>query len=139
MYSPPLPHPHPHLPQEIEATTFDEDGEAVTPTGLGLPPQTGAGDSGSNGSDGEGSQHSPPGSVGSSEHSLTSPNTPVHSSLPSLGSPASVASPSTPGEQGDWGGGYRAPPYSRGNPRAPVGSDPRDSNNPLSISSLTSR
>jgi len=119
--------------QEIEATTFDEDGEAITPTGLNLPGQMPGGGS-SNGSDGEG-DNSPAGSVESSDHSVTSPATPgvagsLHGSLPSLGSPASIASPSTPGE--DW---YSRRPQHR----PPVGTDPRDSNNPLSISSLTSR
>jgi len=111
--------------QEIEATTFDEDGEAIPPLGLSSGPlELGS----SNGSDGEGGSPAP--SLGSSEEqSVTSPPTPS-ASLPSVGSPASVASPATPGAPDDW---YRRPH------RPPVGGDPRDSNNPLSISSLTSR
>ena len=86
--------------QEIEATTFDEEGEAITPLGSGaLLPASGVTNScSSHGSDGEGgSPASQGGSIESSEHSITSPATPGGGmSLPSLGSPASIASPSTP-------------------------------------------
>jgi len=119
--------------QEIEATTFDEEGEAITPgmTGTGLGPGVSTSCS-SHGSDGEGgSPASQGGSVESSEHSVRSPATPGPPSLASLGSPASLASPATPGTE-DWYR-YRPPPHHR-----PVGTDPRDSKNPLSISSLTS-
>jgi len=127
--------------QEIEATTFDEEGEAITPLGSGaLLPTSGVTNScSSHGSDGEGgSPASQGGSIESSEHSLTSPATPGGGmSIASLGSPASIASPSTPGGSEDWfrtSVGYRPPvPNHR-----PVGTDPRDSKNPLSISSLTS-
>jgi len=127
--------------QEIEATTFDEEGEAITPLDSGaLLPTSGVTNScSSHGSDGEGgSPASQGGSIESSEHSLTSPATPGGGlSIPSLGSPASIASPSTPGGSEDWfrtSVGYRPPvPNHR-----PVGTDPRDSKNPLSISSLTS-
>jgi len=127
--------------QEIEATTFDEEGEAITPLGSGaLLPASGVTNScSSHGSDGEGgSPASQGGSIEFSEHSLTSPATPGGGmSIPSLGSPASIASPSTPGGSEDWfrtSVGYR-PPVSN---HRPVGTDPRDSKNPLSISSLTS-
>jgi len=127
--------------QEIEATTFDEEGEAITPLGsAALLPTSGVTNScSSHGSDGEGgSPASQVGSIESSEHSLTSPATPGGGmSIASLGSPASIASPSTPGGSEDWfrpSVGYRPPvPNHR-----PVGTDPRDSKNPLSISSLTS-
>lgn len=126
--------------QEIEATTFDEEGEAIPP--LNTPaPRTGPGltshSCSSNGSDGDDSQGGSPASQESvSEHSVTSPATPGGGplSIPSLGSPASIASPSTPGGSEDWFRGqvgYRPS-------RPPVGTDPRDSKNPLSISSLTS-
>ena len=126
--------------QEIEATTFDEEGEAITPLGSGaLLPTSGVANScSSHGSDGEGgSPASQGGSIESSEHSLTSPATPGGGmSVASLGSPASIASPLTPGGSEDWfrtSVGYRPPvPNHR-----PVGTDPRDSKNPLSISSLT--
>lgn len=180
--------------QEIEATQFDEEGEAIPPldtpggsgsgggsAGAGHPHlhrtststssatvgssngggMTGNGgslsSSNSHGSDGEGgygcggsSPSSQPGSVESSEtsSSIRSPATPSGSgacsgylSLPSVGSPAgsSIASPATPGTAAaaeDWfrsGAGFRPPlPNHR-----PVGTDPRDSKNPLSISSLT--
>lgn len=127
--------------QEIEATTFDEEGEAITPLGSGaLLPASGVTNScSSHGSDGEGgSPASQGGSIESSEHSLTSPATPGGGmSIPSLGSPASIASPSTPGGSEDWfrtSVGYRPPVANH----RPVGTDPRDSKNPLSISSLTS-
>lgn len=134
--------------QEIEATTFDEEGEAIPPlnapahgTQHGNPgSRTGPGltshSCSSNGSDGDDSGGSPASQESASEHSLTSPATPGGGplSVPSLGSPASIASPSTPGGAEDWfrgNVGYRPA-------RPPVGTDPRDSKNPLSISSLTS-
>jgi len=127
--------------QEIEATTFDEEGEAIPP--LHAPETRAAGvlpshSCSSNGSEGDAddSGGSPASQESASEHSLTSPATPGGGplSIPSLGSPASIASPSTPGGSEDWfrgSVGYRPP-------RPPVGTDPRDSKNPLSISSLTS-
>lgn len=150
--------------QEIEATRFDEEGECIPmlqrnggdnggsrASGSNkhhqqLPNSTntaGSFTSSSNRSDEGGS----PASQGESSNagSLWSPATPGGLSLPSLGSPASIASPSTPG--GGCGGGshtfddsYRHPGSSQRPPvhRPPVGSDPRDSKNPLSISSLTS-
>jgi len=148
--------------QEIEATQFDEEGEAIPPlhrppttsvgggsNGVG-PPGGGTGScSSGHGSDGEGG--SPAGSCESTSEtqSLRSPLTPSMS-IPSLGSPAcSIASPGTPGGPADdWfraqyrgeaafgGGGFRPPPAHMNRP--PVGTDPRDSKNPLSISSLTS-
>lgn len=138
--------------QEIEATTFDEEGEAIPPLN-GRPPGVGGSGvpsagtapgscSSSHGSDGEaGSPASHIGSVeSSSETSIRSPPTPgggiYSASIPSVGSPASIASPATPGGSEDWfrsGAGFRPPaPNHR-----PVGTDPRDSKNPLSISSLT--
>jgi transcription factor 7-like 2 len=135
--------------QEIEATTFDEEGEALGPlAGQVLVPQANlnglnghqgsAGSGSSINSDGEaGSPASVGGSVESSEHSVTSPATPGGGlSLPSLGSPSSIASPSTPGgsHDSDW---FRNPVF-RPPTHRPVGNDPRDSKNPLSISQLTS-
>ena len=130
--------------QEIEATTFDEEGEAVPPLssvpGPGPGSRAGPGlashSCSSHGSDGDDSTGGSPASQETaSEHSLTSPATPGGPlSIPSLGSPASIASPSTPGGADDWfrgAVGYRPA-------RPPVGTDPRDSKNPLSISSLTS-
>lgn len=133
--------------QEIEATTFDEEGEAVPPLNSGLnsargpgsrtgPGLTASHSCSSHGSDGDDSTAGSPASQETaSEHSLTSPATPGGPlSIPSLGSPASIASPSTPGGSEDWfrgAVGYRPA-------RPPVGTDPRDSKNPLSISSLTS-
>ena len=133
--------------QEIEATTFDEEGEAVPPLNSGLNSARGPGSRtgpgltvsnscSSHGSDGDDSTAGSPASQETaSEHSLTSPATPGGPlSIPSLGSPASIASPSTPGGAEDWfrgAVGYRPA-------RPPVGTDPRDSKNPLSISSLTS-
>jgi len=126
--------------QEIEATTFDEDGEAITPTGLPPTQPNITNSCSSNGSDGEGgSPASQGGSVDSDSASIKSPATPSGGplSVPSLGSPAgSIASPLTPGGgcNEDWfrgSGGYRPPNH------RPVGTDPRDSKNPLSISSLT--
>ncbi|XP_023349272.1 protein pangolin, isoforms A/H/I/S isoform X2 [Eurytemora carolleeae] len=126
--------------QEIEATQFDEDGEAIPPLNARPPASTAASNScSSNGSDGEGgSPASQVGSIESSEHSIRSPATPGGGlSIPSIGSPASIASPATPGTAEDWfrhNAGFRPPaPNHR-----PVGTDPRDSKNPLSISSLTS-
>jgi len=132
--------------QEIEATQFDEEGEAIPPLNprtAGPPPVSSApGSCSSHGSDGEGG--SPASHIGSvessSETSIRSPPTPgggIYSqSIPSVGSPASIASPATPGTAEDWfrsGAGFRPPaPNHR-----PVGTDPRDSKNPLSISSLT--
>ena len=102
-------------------------------------------------------------SLGStSEQSLTSPA--GFSSLNSLGSPASIASPSTPSQfeaavsQADLFrpsiyGAFKPPPGPAASTatssapayqpqpmfhRPPVGTDPRDSKNPLSISQLTS-
>jgi len=125
---------------EIEATTFDEEGEAITPTGLSAASHGSSvvtNSCSSNGSDGEGgSPASQGGSVESDGASLTSPATPGGGplSVPSLGSPAgSIASPSTPGTTEDWFRGYHRPASSR----PPVGTDPRDSKNPLSISSMT--
>ena len=125
--------------QEIEATQFDEDGEAIPPLNARPPASTAASNScSSNGSDGEGgSPASQVGSIESSEHSIRSPATPGGGlSIPSIGSPASIASPATPGTAEDWfrhNAGFRPPaPNHR-----PVGTDPRDSKNPLSISSLT--
>ena len=127
--------------QEIEATTFDDEGEAIPP--LNAPPRgpnihNSCSSNGSEADDNSHSGGSPASqeSLGASEHSLTSPATPGGGplSIPSLGSPASIASPSTPGGSEDWfrgSVGYRPP-------RPPVGTDPRDSKNPLSISSLTS-
>ena len=138
--------------QEIEATTFDEEGEAIPPLnapgrghgGPGPAPVMASHSCSSNGSDVEDSGGSPGSQESASEHSLTSPATPSGGpltpgggplSIPSLGSPASIASPLTPGgSEQDWfrgNVGYRPP-------RPPVGTDPRDSKNPLSISSLTS-
>ena len=128
--------------QEIEATTFDDEGEAIPP--LNAPPRgpnihNSCSSNGSEADDASHSGGSPASqeSLGASEHSLTSPATPGGGplSIPSLGSPASLASPSTPGGSEDWfrtsSGGYRPA-------RPPVGTDPRDAKNPLSISSLTS-
>ncbi|XP_040582396.1 uncharacterized protein [Lepeophtheirus salmonis] len=111
----------------------------------------------------DGTSH--PGSLESpSEPSLTSPA--GFSSLPSLGSPASIASPLTPGggAESDWlrfsngPGAFKppsmTPPFAAAaamqhhlaavaavagsmQQRPPVGTDPRDSKNPLSISQLT--
>ena len=129
--------------QEIEATTFDEEGEAVPPLHPGVSggatragPGLASHSCSSHGSDGEDSAGGSPASQETaSEHSLTSPATPGGPlSIPSLGSPASIASPSTPGGAEDWfrgAVGYRQA-------RPPVGTDPRDAKNPLSISSLTS-
>ena len=130
--------------QEIEATTFDEEGEAIPPlssvgSGVSSTPgqRTGPGltshSCSSHGSDADDSGGGSP----ASQESVSSPATPGGGplSIPSLGSPASVASPSTPGgSETDWfrgNVGYRPS-------RPPVGTDPRDSKNPLSISSLTS-
>ena len=126
--------------QEIEATTFDDEGEAIPP--LNAPPRgpnihNSCSSNGSEADDNSHSGGSPASqeSLGASEHSLTSPATPGGPlSIPSLGSPASIASPSTPGGAEDWfrgAVGYRQA-------RPPVGTDPRDAKNPLSISSLTS-
>eukprot|EP00095_Tigriopus_kingsejongensis_P004325 snap_masked-scaffold228_size248166-processed-gene-1.8 protein:Tk04325 transcript:snap_masked-scaffold228_size248166-processed-gene-1.8-mRNA-1 annotation:"---NA---" len=101
----------------------------------------------------------------SSEQSLTSPA--GFHSLPSIGSPggSSIASPSTPSSSSlvantldnpmasflasDWftrasavaaagGGAFRPPSYFNHLPaRPPVGTDPKDSNHPLSVTQLT--
>eukprot|EP00092_Neocalanus_flemingeri_P024687 GFUD01026776.1.p1 GENE.GFUD01026776.1~~GFUD01026776.1.p1 ORF type:complete len:522 (+),score=90.30 GFUD01026776.1:225-1790(+) len=120
--------------QEIEATTFNDDGEATTP--LGNETTSGVRNScSSDGSVGEGSPAS--GSVEYNEHSLTSPGGELYT-IPIMGSPAasSVASHFSPEGSRDQfraSEGYKCPtPDYR-----PVGSDPRDSKNPLSISSMT--
>ncbi len=150
--------------QEIDATQFDEDGEPIPPlhgghhhhhhssssaaagSAGGHHPSSAVGGSCSSGSttgsDGD-EAGSPGGSIESSEtNSIRSPATPGGGclSIASLGSPASIASPATPGGSGgaeDWfrsNAGFRPPaPNHR-----PVGTDPRDAKNPLSISSLTS-
>jgi len=136
---------------EIEATRFDEEGECIPPlqrarnnqqhngesghNNPSVPSTTGSFTSSSNVSDG-----GSPASQGDSSNagSLWSPATPGGLSVHSLGSPASIASPSTPQsfEESSYrpsGSSYKPPHL-----RPPVGTDPRDSKNPLSISSLTS-
>ena len=119
-----------HTEQEIEAATFNNEGEAITEMGIGATSR------GSDGEDGLPSPASQGGSTQSSEHSILSPVGDVMS-IPSLESPASIASPSTPGGSEDYwlstGEGYKPllPNY-----RA-VGTDPRDYKNPLSVFSLT--
>jgi len=101
--------------QEIEATTFDQDGEPV-----------------------EGELADSPDSP-LSEHSEASPGpsytTSGPDSVPSLTSPASPGpafpSPYSPAAS-------HANPPTPGSIWRPMGSDPRDTNNPLSISSMTS-
>jgi len=75
------------------------------------------------GSDEE-SQHSQEGSEEYNDQLVASPEL----SIPSLSSPASLPRSPTPGSSQQWPSSYRA---------GPVGSDPRDSSNPLSISFLT--
>jgi len=137
--------------QEIEATRFDEEGECIPllerrrlnaenaqrESANNQPPtSSGSFTSSSNISDG-----GSPASQGESSNagSLWSPATPGGLSLPSLGSPASIASPQTPGggHSSTFDDSYRHPGSSYRPPRPPVGTDPRDSKNPLSISSLT--
>merc|ERR1712202_17205 len=114
-----------HTEQEIEAATFNNEGEAITEMGIGATSRE------SDGEDGLPSPASQGGSTQSSEHSLLSPADDVMST-PSLESPASIASPSTPAGSEDWhsaGEGYKPlVPNCR-----PVGSDPRDYKNPLSV------
>merc|ERR1719266_45377 len=85
--------------QEIEATTFDDEGEAIPP--LNAPPRgpnihNSCSSNGSEADDNSHSGGSPASqeSLGASEHSLTSPATPGGGplSIPSLGSPASQES-----------------------------------------------
>jgi len=119
-----------HTEQEIEATTFNNEGATIADLGGGA---TGHGSDGENGLLSPASQG---GSTESSEHSILSPAGDVMS-IPSLESSASIASPSTPGGSEDYwlstGEGYKPllPNY-----RA-VGTDPRDYKNPLSVFSLT--
>ena len=83
----------------------------------------------------EGSPFSHVSSVESNENSATSPE-PVSDmmSIPSLESP-SCSSPSTPGASEDWMGTSYKPILQN---YKPIGTDPRDVKNPLSIFSLTS-
>ena len=66
-------------------------------------------------------------------HMLLSPSTSLASPSPLLPSPASLASPLTPADLKE--GGYL--PQQMMLPRPPVGNNPRDLNNPLSVNQLT--
>jgi len=123
--------------QEIEATTFNDDGEAVSD--VNVDKETDETPYSYNGE--EGSPASQAGSSQSNELSLpSSPGADAGYSLPSLESAYRSLSPSSLGQgsSSNWMSameGFQSSdlvPNSR-----PVGSDPRDSKNPLSISSMT--
>jgi len=110
-----------HSEQEIEdscAANRDNDGDNDIPS-----PSIGSLD---------GSPQSQPGSEDYNEASLPSPAL----SIPSLESPSGCGSMGAPGTSAEWKNSFdeykpAVPSY------RPVGSDPRDSSNPLSVSSLT--
>lgn len=106
-----------HSEQEIEDTCAGGGGDEGSVGGAASPDSLGGG--------------SPHSQEGSEEYNDSSPAL----SIPSLESPSSFASPPTPVTSEDWQKtiDYKPPTPSY----RPVGSDPRDSSNPLSISSLT--
>lgn len=137
--------------QEIEATRFDQEGKTVPPTGQ-FEGRREEEEEQDEGDDEENSPHDAKGALESSLSSLGSPSPSLHSlpspdqgpsSLSSAGSPGILAPPFSPSLAGSM-----APPFSPASmaphsPHSPwpqgrpVGGDPRDTKNPLSISNLS--
>merc|ERR1711962_320717 len=122
--------------QEIEATRFDQEGKTLAPNGQFE--EEGGGEEEEDDEDGEQDENSPHNAKAALESSLSSIGSPSPSlkslpspdqgpsSLSSAGSPGILAPPFSPSPHSGWSQGR------------PVGGDPRDTKNPLSISNLSS-